>query len=146
MIYFARAGDTDLVKIGYARDIAARLAVLQAGNHLSLILEREMRGGRETEAWLHRHYADRCVSREWFRWCETMRHVRPLIESTKGLVHSLGGPVALAAALGVTPRAARAWIYRGVAWRYRMPVSRLAMSMGVDLPPGFLEASEGEAA
>lgn len=69
---------------------------------------------------------------------DTFRH--------KDFIKALGGPAAVADARGVTLRAARSWQYRGVPWRQRPAVARIAEQMGVDLPPGFLDAPEGEAA
>jgi hypothetical protein len=49
MIYFLRAGDTDLVKIGFADNVIRRVSALQAGNHLKLSVFRQIEGGLQVE-------------------------------------------------------------------------------------------------
>lgn len=77
MIYFLRAGDTDLCKIGWTNNVARRVAVLQAGNHLRLTVIRQVEGGRGSEAWLHNHFRRYRVEREWYRFHPDMLTVEP---------------------------------------------------------------------
>jgi hypothetical protein len=53
------------------------------------------------------------------------------------LIQALGDRTKIAAALGVKPSRVGMWNYRGVAWRYRPAVARLASERGVKLPQDF---------
>lgn len=76
-IYFAKAGETNFVKIGYAVDLARRVPTLQVGCPYRLEVIRSLPGGLRTEAWLHEHFAKRRVRAEWFTFCEEMLTVEP---------------------------------------------------------------------
>lgn len=76
-VYFARAGSDGLVKIGFAVTVARRLKHLSAGCPTPLILLREAPGTRQTEAWLHRHFAEARRHGEWFEFREEMLTVEP---------------------------------------------------------------------
>lgn len=55
------------------------------------------------------------------------------------LIDALGGPTKLATELGLKqPRVAN-WKARGVPWRWRQRLARMAEQRGVDVPAGFLE-------
>jgi len=71
-VYFIRAGEDGPVKIGYAANVAARLATLQSAHFADLIVIREMPGKSQQEAWLHRYFREYRIRREWFRFCPEM--------------------------------------------------------------------------
>lgn len=71
-VYLIRAGDTDMVKIGWARDVHRRLANLQGGHYEPLTLLRVIEGTRDTESYLHVHFHDQWVRNEWFRFVPEM--------------------------------------------------------------------------
>ena len=55
MIYFLRAGDSDHVKIGWSKDADAlrrRIATLQTGQPLPLVVLRTLDADRWCEGWL----------------------------------------------------------------------------------------------
>jgi hypothetical protein len=71
MIYWIKAGDTGAVKVGYAaRDVPARVRLLQTGCPWPLILMRTEPGERDLEAALHRHYRPKHLRAEWFALTE----------------------------------------------------------------------------
>jgi hypothetical protein len=76
--YVVRAGQTDAVKIGHAENVHARVGELQIANHEKLRILRIVRGNVETE--MHRHFAERRIHGEWFRFCEEMLTWLPPIE------------------------------------------------------------------
>lgn len=65
------------VKIGHSADPAKRLASLQVGNSAGLYFMRILDGGERTERWLHRRFADRAISGEWFRFHDDMLTIVP---------------------------------------------------------------------
>jgi hypothetical protein len=77
MIYFLRAGDTDLVKIGFADNVIRRVSALQAGNHLKLSVFRQIEGGLQVERWLHRRFQSCRIDREWFTFSADMLTIEP---------------------------------------------------------------------
>lgn len=71
-VYVIRAGEHGPVKIGYAEDVALRMAKMQADNHERLILLREFEGGLAEEASLHIRFNDLRISGEWFSFSRLM--------------------------------------------------------------------------
>ena len=63
-VYFLQAGGGGQVKIGWSRNLPERLMALQAPSAVNVI--RVIEGGRQTEAWLHRHFAEVRRIGEWF--------------------------------------------------------------------------------
>ncbi len=55
------------------------------------------------------------------------------------VVTALGGPPGLAPILGVSLDAARKFAKRGIPWKYRAKIRRLAQSRKIKLPPDFLD-------
>lgn len=112
MIYFLRAGDTEFVKIGYAVNVADRVAALQAGNHLPLRVFRTIEGGLQQEAWLHDLFRAHRVEREWFRYHPDMESATPPAPDTtlfRGLLDMLRPLSTLAAEIGEPEVNVRAW-------------------------------------
>ena len=71
--YILRAGDTDMVKIGWAdQDVEARRSILQTAHWLELTIIRVIEGEPWIERGMHRMFAARCVRGEWFRFHEEM--------------------------------------------------------------------------
>jgi hypothetical protein len=65
-VYVIGAAGSDLVKIGYARNVESRLSDLQCGSPLKLYVVAKFRGSREDEAHAHRHFAPFRRHGEWF--------------------------------------------------------------------------------
>ncbi len=55
------------------------------------------------------------------------------------VVAALGGPPVIAPALSISLDAARKFSKRGIPWRYRPAVQKLAKAKRIKLPPDFLE-------
>lgn len=53
------------------------------------------------------------------------------------LIDELGGNIALADAMGCTPNAVSNWRTRGIPWKKRPLIARLAAARGVGLPDNF---------
>lgn len=64
-VYFVRGGN--LVKIGVAEKPIDRLAALQVGSPVPLILVGELPGDERYERLLHSHFGEYAVHGEWFR-------------------------------------------------------------------------------
>lgn len=81
-IYFARARDTEFVKVGFtaAADPGRRLPSLQTGCPFALDLEEAFAAPQSTEAELHRNLVRRRVRArgEWFRL--SRRDTRAIVE------------------------------------------------------------------
>jgi hypothetical protein len=70
-VYFIQAGDR--VKIGFAKDVAARLAQLQTGNACRLkLLAVIPNGSHALERRLHAFFAEHRVRNEWFQFSGNM--------------------------------------------------------------------------
>lgn len=67
LIYFVRAGDRGLIKIGRTDRLERRLSQLQNGNHLELRLLGYAHGDTAEEKSLHRRFAAGRIRGEWFR-------------------------------------------------------------------------------
>jgi hypothetical protein len=65
-VYFARAGKSELVKIGYSTSPWTRLATLQTGSPHELHLEDAFAATPDDEQRVHRVVAQRRVRGEWF--------------------------------------------------------------------------------
>ena len=77
-VYFLRAGATNAIKIGLAKDVAKRVALLQPHNHERLSIIRTIEtAGRAEECWLHHHYAFLRLRGEWFRFHSSMLTIAP---------------------------------------------------------------------
>lgn len=61
--------------------------------------------------------------------------------SDKDIIKRLGGPVALKDALPYSEEAIRAWtkIGRGIPWKARLQIKRVASAKRIKLPANFLE-------
>lgn len=76
-VYFIRMGDDGPVKIGYTKDVPARMNALQTASPYPLVLMRQIPGGAAAEHWLHRLFADLRLQREWFQYDPRMATVVP---------------------------------------------------------------------
>lgn len=65
-VYFVQEGSDGAIKIGYARGVASRLALLQAGNPRPLRLLAAIQGARSVEYELHARFAYLRLFGEWF--------------------------------------------------------------------------------
>ena len=84
MIYMVQAGENGPVKIGTAIDVPARIRELQCGNPEPLRLLRTLDGGRDAEAWFHRHFRSSRYRAEWFSFCEEMLTAIPVPQVPRG--------------------------------------------------------------
>jgi predicted GIY-YIG superfamily endonuclease len=68
VLYFVQEQGSDLVKVGYAKDPAARIAQLQTGSPRKLTILDIVEGDRQAEAILHRRLRTmhKGVRGEWF--------------------------------------------------------------------------------
>ena len=83
LLYFARAGSTDRVKIGAAKDPQSRIKFLQTAVVEPLQLEGVLIGGTKIEAELHHHLQHRRIRGEWFSL--TKEEVASFLEVTSSL-------------------------------------------------------------
>ncbi|MEU8842695.1 GIY-YIG nuclease family protein [Streptomyces roseus] len=65
-LYAISAAGTMLVKIGISKDVRKRLSTLQTGCPHPLVVLLDIPGGADLEARLHKHFAARRRSGEWF--------------------------------------------------------------------------------
>lgn len=76
-VYILQAGNTDMVKIGWAEDVESRRAGLQTGHYEELRIIRVIETTAPAERWLHRHFAAQHVRNEWFRFHPEMLTIEP---------------------------------------------------------------------
>lgn len=62
-----------------------------------------------------------------------------MLVTDRDVIIALGGPESLAAALGHSEFAVEKWVQadRGIPWKYRLQVAKLAASKRIKLPPAF---------
>jgi hypothetical protein len=65
-VYFIQGEDGGNIKIGYARDVAARVASFQPGSPVRLRVLATQQGGQALESALHRRFAADRLHGEWF--------------------------------------------------------------------------------
>lgn len=65
-IYFLQQGDDGPIKIGYTKDLLARIKDLQVGSPYELKLILSFRGFPEKERELHAKFREHRMSGEWF--------------------------------------------------------------------------------
>jgi hypothetical protein len=65
-IYFIQAGEAGPIKIGIAKNVAARRTAHQTSNHEQLHVRADIPGTIVTEAYLHHFYAREHRRGEWF--------------------------------------------------------------------------------
>lgn len=75
--YLIRCGETDKVKIGFATDVAYRVATLQSAHWERLILLRTWDGDLITEGWLHKQFSSVRMAGEWFVFDPAMLEIEP---------------------------------------------------------------------
>jgi hypothetical protein len=141
-VYMIRAGDTEMVKIGWSV-VGDRCAVLQTAHYERLHVIRVIdRGSRKAEKWLHTRFTERRVLNEWFRFHQDMmeiippeytlfqepqptrrgRVVHPIYHlpkeppalTTSDLLDRIGGIVPASKVLLVTPCAVTLWKKSGI--------------------------------
>jgi hypothetical protein len=151
-VYIIRAGDTEMVKIGWTSGaIASRIKVFQPGCWETLRLLRAIPlGTSHSEGWLHQRFSASRMSRDWFRFCTEMLTVEVpcvpgapphLIGSLTALIVSLGGPADLARDLGIyrpIPTTVH-WGTRGIPPRYWHKITELAAAKGIKITAHDLE-------
>lgn len=77
VVYFIRADESGLIKIGRARDVRKRFSALQTGSaeRLTLLGVIRDRDAEWLERWLHSEFAHARVRGEWFSMCSGLQHV-----------------------------------------------------------------------
>lgn len=71
-VYIIRVGQSNLVKIGVAKNVMSRMATLQTGHHDELSLLRVVDGDCTVERWFHREFKHCRRRREWFEFDPAM--------------------------------------------------------------------------
>lgn len=71
-VYFIRAGDTEMVKIGWSQDVPQRVAAIQTGCPVEVRVIRILDADRRAEARLHRQFAECRQRGEWFSFSSDM--------------------------------------------------------------------------
>ena len=91
-VYIIAAGETDMVKIGWAlRDVEQRCRFLQCAHYEKLRVLRVLEGASVLERWMHRRFRGQWVRNEWFRLVPEMLTISadelrpPPRQSTPGL-------------------------------------------------------------
>lgn len=75
-VYFVQGRDGGPIKIGSAIDVSLRIAELQVGSPVILVLLGELPlAGVEMERELHRELRDYRLHGEWFRDCDVVRRI-----------------------------------------------------------------------
>ena len=80
VVYFVQSGPRGPIKIGVAEDIKKRVATLQIGNPVPLVVMATVPGGFELERELHARFLCGRIAFEWFErdtpgLMETIEHV-----------------------------------------------------------------------
>lgn len=79
-VYFIRAGETDAIKIGSSANPRIRLRLFQAGNAETLRIIKLIEAGPKAERQIQKHYRERHIRSEWFRFCPTMLRIEEIID------------------------------------------------------------------
>lgn len=141
IVYFARAGQTGSIKIGFTdRDPSSRLVALQVGCPEKITIIGAVAGNRENERWAHQEFANLRGIGEWFEaddqllrfiestselefsWPDPIRSVTPPpairdFSSIDGIIRSCGGASMIAAHDGdLTCDAVYKWRSNGCPW------------------------------
>lgn len=74
-VYFVVSEKQNAFKVGF-RGSAPRIENLQTGNPDKLTLVREIKGGRDVEAAIHRELSDYRIRGEWFRETQLLDTIR----------------------------------------------------------------------
>jgi len=145
-VYFIRAGEDGPVKIGYAKNVVRRMAMLQSANPANLTLIREVDGGRVLECWFHRLFADYRLDGEWFSFNEEMltrtasQPVFPVVASRRKRVEKPNKLSSYLAAQGLSVSefaslvglsgASVSRLKRGLQWPDKDTVRRIELATG----------------
>lgn len=139
MIYFLRAGDTEFVKIGYADNVAKRIAELQTGCPHELVLIRSLAGSQRDEGFFHSRYHERRIRGEWFLFCEDMLTAEApprSLDCHAAIIDLWPTAEDLARDIGADGGLVRAWRWRNsIPGRYILAVAEAAEKRG------FVEAT-----
>ena len=85
-VYIVRAGDTDLYKIGFSRDVSSRLDTLQTASPHKLSLVHIFDGADESiESALHDFFEERRSHGEWFFFGDELDPVEACAERIKDI-------------------------------------------------------------
>jgi DNA-binding transcriptional regulator YdaS (Cro superfamily) len=132
--------DAECIKIGTAKDVAKRLALLQCGNPLRITnaYSREFEGRRaaQVERAAHRHFKACRIRGEWFRVGaeEAEQFIAAQAESSsdqysdhhfRAVAFWAGGQSALAQLLGVTKSAISQWGDSGIPANRAVQIERM---------------------
>jgi hypothetical protein len=79
-VYFLRAGETHAVKIGCCKgNLHERVKVLQMGNPEPLHVIKTIDAHGPAERQLQKHYRNRHIRGEWFRFCPSMMVIEQIL-------------------------------------------------------------------
>lgn len=114
--YIIRAGDTEMVKIGWAdKDVEARRQDLQSGHYEELVVIRVIEGEWGIEWAMHRRFAMNRTRGEWFHMDPEMLTFEPVahVFETTGLMRPIreqrGLQSKIAKVLGLSRAAVSLW-------------------------------------
>lgn len=154
MIYFVQSGDDGPIKIGLAKDINKRMRGLQTAHPFPLRLIASFDGDRTKEKALHQELKSARLEGEWFAPDAALAIIprfheiefRPETKPEKPLpvgvdariIVALGNTTTVAKKLGVTEQQVSNWKSRGISWRYRGAILKLARRQRLTLPSAFL--------
>lgn len=141
--YILRAGDTAMVKIGWAdQDVEERRKILQTGHWEDLTTLRVIEGGPWVERGMHRRFAAQRVKREWFTFHPDMLVFMPEAQPAKvapfirgdatlhcDLIRVVGGKAKIAKALSLAPSVLTKWHERGIPSKYWHHLTNFAASL-----------------
>lgn len=157
-VYFARSKKTGLVKIGFTGVcVWGRMAKLKHASNSDIELLGVTPGSRKTEKFYHHKFCSRHRGGEWFSPANEILleasqfacnipprpPVKPgplKMKEHAELIEKLGGAPLVARVLELKQNAVSNWCLRGIPWRKRSAVARLAITKGVAVKADFLEA------
>lgn len=71
-VYFVQGGESGLIKIGFARNVASRLVKMRVDSPVPLVLMVAIEGDLTIERELHQRFSDDRALGEWFRPSEAL--------------------------------------------------------------------------
>jgi hypothetical protein len=136
--YILRAGDTEMVKLGWATDPQSRVRELQTAHWLPLSIIRVLEGPEPIERWMQRHFRAHHVAREWFRFVPEMLTVEPPkllpqagIPAVDNIFDLFGGRDGIVAVTGAAKNAVNNWRYSGIPFKFQGKLLKAAEAQGI---------------
>jgi hypothetical protein len=136
--YILRAGDTEMVKLGWATDPQSRLRALQTAHWLPLSIIRVIEGPEPIERWMHRRFREHHVGWEWFRFQPEMLTIEPPtllpqagIPAVDDIFDLFGGRDGIVSVTGAAKNAVNNWRHSGIPYKYQHVLIRAAEGRGI---------------